>query len=196
MMASLDAMRRYRPRPFSGAEDKRSLERARERSAGQGIVEFALVLPIALILMVGVADLGRIFTTMVTIESAAREAADFGAYGSGNWDSTNEPLTLASMEERACVASRHLTDYEGDDATCTNPEITVTMTEADGSAATGCDDPDRPAGPCRIRVDLEYRFDLLTPIGFDINGLHFGLPESLEFTRTSIFANSDFMTTP
>jgi hypothetical protein len=179
-----------------GATSLESHDRARERSAGQGIVEFALVLPIALILMVAVADLGRIFTTVVTIESAAREAADFGAYGSGNWADANPAITLAAMEERACVASRHLTDYEGDATTCTNPQITVTLTEDDGSPATGCDDPDRPAGPCRIRVDLDYTFRLLTPIGIDINGVHLGLPESLDFTRTSIFANSDFMTTP
>ncbi len=70
------------------------------------------------------------------------------------------------------------------------------MTEADGSETTGCDDPDRPAGPCRIRVDLDHRFDLLTPIGLDFNGVHLGLPDKAEFTRTSIFANSDFMTTP
>ena len=60
--------------------------RRRGRRSGQSVVEFALVLPILVILMLAVVDLARIYTTMLTVESAAREAADFGTFGSQKWD--------------------------------------------------------------------------------------------------------------
>jgi hypothetical protein len=167
--------------------------RQREGTTGQSLVEFALVLPIALILLVLVADMARIYTTMITIESSAREAADFGAFGSANWDPANEAATRAAMEERACLASRHLTDYQGAGKTCTNPAITISLVEPSGSAATGCSDPNRVPAPCRVRVDLDYDFDLLMPLSLDVSGQHLGLPDSVSFRRTAIFANSDFL---
>jgi hypothetical protein len=43
---------------------------------GQGLVEFALVLPLLMILLLGVADFGRIFSAGITLEAAARDAAE------------------------------------------------------------------------------------------------------------------------
>ncbi len=43
---------------------------------GQSLVEFALVLPLLLILLLGVADFGRVFAAGITLEAAARNASE------------------------------------------------------------------------------------------------------------------------
>ena len=40
------------------------------------MVEFALLLPMLLVLLLGVADFGRVFTAGITVEAAARNAAE------------------------------------------------------------------------------------------------------------------------
>lgn len=46
---------------------------------GQSMVEFALVLPMLLVLLLGVADFGRVFAAGITVEAAARNAAEAAA---------------------------------------------------------------------------------------------------------------------
>ena len=143
---------------------------------------------------------------MMTVESAVREAADYGAYGSGNCHKDNVQTTYDAMVERACVASAHLTDYEPTETGCTNPAVRVWLTEVNGTdimEVTGvedtsvCADPERSPGPCRVRVELDYTFDLIAPIAIEVGGHRFGLPKSLPFQRDSVFAVSDFLgTTP
>lgn len=50
--------------------------RAREADHGQSLVEFALVAPILIFLVVLVADFGRVFAAAVLIEASARNAAE------------------------------------------------------------------------------------------------------------------------
>jgi hypothetical protein len=52
-----------------------AIQRSRSER-GQGLVEFALVLPLLMILLLGVADFGRIFSAGITLEAAARDAAE------------------------------------------------------------------------------------------------------------------------
>lgn len=65
--------------------------------AGQGLVEFALTLPILLLILLGIADLGRAFYYTVMISSAAREAAAYAA--------TNPSADDAAVARHACDAS-------------------------------------------------------------------------------------------
>jgi Flp pilus assembly protein TadG len=156
--------------------------RATPRS-GQSLVEFALIVPIALLLLVSVADFARWYTTAIAVESATREAADFGAFSNANWSPGNVASTEAQMRTRACTAASSLTDYAGDapaaGMTCTNPtfayELEVPAGVTDCSLATN--DP-----PCRVHVTLTYTFRLLTG--------YLPLPASVTFTRESRFAIS------
>jgi hypothetical protein len=179
------------------------------------VVEFALILPIIAFLLVGILDFSRVFTAMMTVESAAREAADYGAWQSGNWsgdlDDTDSAhhKTIDGMKGRACIASRNLWDFSGDLADCTNPSIAIDVIDQNGNSAVGsdglieadCDEAVRKAGandlgPCRVKVDLTYTFDLIVPIGFDVGGTRLGLPQTVTFVRSSTFAISDFSVDP
>jgi Flp pilus assembly protein TadG len=169
---------------------------------GQALVEFALVLPIMLILLMAILDLARIYTTMMSVESAAREAADYGTtLGAGKWQA-GAPAdgTVSAMQLRACTAASDLADYEdpdGDPATgCSNPSFAYCLTAAVGGTcgpldpAAGCDVPTRPT-PCTVTVTMTHTFRLLAPVGIDFFGVRLGLPGSLTFARDSTFAMTD-----
>jgi hypothetical protein len=53
--------------------------RSADRCSGQSLVEFGLVLPIMLIILLTVADFGRLFAMSLTVESATRAAAEAAA---------------------------------------------------------------------------------------------------------------------
>ena len=55
-----------------------------DRSRGQAMVEFALVIPIFILLMVGLFDLGRVVWVNDTLATAAREAARFAIVHGGS----------------------------------------------------------------------------------------------------------------
>lgn len=174
--------------------------RQRSGRAGQSVVEFALVLPIMLVILLAVLDLSRIYTTMLTVESAAREAADFGTFGSQKWDAAVYAVvpngTEANMKRRACVAASALPDYVGPDDDCANPTFSYLLSGDGGStwgpydAALACDDPARST-PCWLKVTLEYDFRLIAPLNLDILGVSIGIPNALTFQRSSIFAMTD-----
>jgi len=70
---------------------------------GQAIVETALLLPILMLLVMGSADLGRVFYYSIAVTNAAREAARQGTYydplTNGNvYDSYAEVLATAQSE--------------------------------------------------------------------------------------------------
>jgi TadE-like protein len=54
------------------------------RSRGQGLVEFALVLPVFMVILIGMVDLGRAIWANNSVANAAREAARFAAVHGGS----------------------------------------------------------------------------------------------------------------
>ena len=100
---------------------------------------------------------------MMSVESAAREAADFGTtLGAGKWQVglPTTANTVAEMQRRACVAASDLPDYvdpDDDPATgdCTNPSFAYCLTPTVGgpcvAGGPGPGDLRRPARatPCR-----------------------------------------------
>ncbi len=187
-MKLLIGKRRRFPRSLAGA----TRSEGHERSRGQSVVEFALVFPLLMFIFLGILDLSRVFTSQMVVESAAREAADFGSFNSKRWIDPNVAGTTAAMIERACVASRNLEGYVGTATTCTNPSVTISLVNQNMSPANKCGDPARPQGPCLVKVDMEYDFDLIIDFGLDFLGTRLGLPDHLSFARSSIFAVSDF----
>lgn len=171
--------------------------RARRDARGQSLAELAVMLPVILLILLALADLGRLYTSAVAIESAAREAADFGAFEDENWSPVNISTTLAEMELRACTAAAgsHLQDYETTDPgdrTCTNPTFTCTL-ERNG-ASTACAssggftngvDCSSPATdpPCTVHVQMAYEFRLILAIP--------PLPSTIDVVRDSYFRISN-----
>ena len=164
------------------------------------MVEFALVLPIMVFLMLAIIDFARIYTTMLSVESAAREAADFGTFGSQKWNPAIYSLpvdgTEAKMLLRACTASSNLPDYVGPDTGCTNPAFAYELSGDKGAtwqpfdAGLACDNATREP-PCWLKVTLSYNFRTFVPLNLEIFGVTYGLPTTLTFQRSSVFAMTD-----
>ena len=76
----------------------------RRRSAGQALVETALVLPLFLILLLGIVDTGRAIWATTSLASAAREAARFAIVHGGAW-STQCPVGPPSPDNIIPAAS-------------------------------------------------------------------------------------------
>jgi len=60
----------------------------RGRSRGQGLVEFALVLPVFLAILIGMVDLGRAVWANNSVANAAREAARYASVHGGTKSNT------------------------------------------------------------------------------------------------------------
>jgi len=145
--------------------------RRRRRAAGQAVIEFALLLPVLLLIAVAIGDFGRVFVSAVAVEGGVRAAADYGAFEKSNWcvidpgtslcTSVNVAGTEAEMQRRACTAVKALPDYVGaaDGSTCSNPAFSYVLENAPNAApyASGCD-LSTPGCVKVVHVTLAYDF--------------------------------------
>jgi len=163
----------------------RIFERLRRghRPRGQSLVEFALVVPILLLIFAGAADLGRIFYTYVAIENAAKEGVLYGA----RYPLCDSASTLCPNPGNAEYRARQETVNVIDSTDLT---VTVQCTARIGGAVH-TDLRDCAPGD-RYKVTTTTAFHLITPLLSDVMGKDF----TLSNTATADVLNLAFDPTP
>jgi len=80
-----------------------------KRIGGQGLVEFALVIPILMLLLIGIVDLSRAWMAKNVVTAAAREGARGYAIADGNYGAgvsrCNQVLSSAGLNGASCSGS-------------------------------------------------------------------------------------------
>jgi PKD repeat protein len=128
---------------------RRRGENSRQKSRGQSLVEFALVLPVFLVFLAGALDLGRVFYANISLNNAAREGAFLAAkhpapFGAGqSCDASDAGRIVCRVQFES--ASSAIVIADGDiSATCSN-----SCDSESGSTVT---------------VNVKGSFQLVTPI--------------------------------
>jgi Flp pilus assembly protein TadG len=132
---------------------------------GQGLVEFALVLPLILLLIMGVVDLGRGIFAFNEVANAAREGGRTGIVNQ----------TLTDIRTRAAAQAIALGIPTTQPANCpalggpppAGAGICVVILEADGTAGSCSTTPEIG---CQVVVSVKTTFTALTPIIGNIVG--------------------------
>jgi hypothetical protein len=123
--------------------------RQRRRPRGQGLVEFALVLPVFLVFLAGALDLGRVFYANITLNNAAREGA-FQAALTPDLYQQNQPCNQATNRVVCRIQNE-----------TTGSMITVAPTDVDMDCSiAGC--PKAPGS--LVTVEIRGQFRLITPL--------------------------------
>jgi hypothetical protein len=170
-----------------------SLRADQDQPRGQSLAEFALILPLLLVILLGVADLGRVFQSAITAEAAVRNSAEAAAQEYLQIDRTTPAPGLDATGyadlhtialDVACREAERLPDRVLAGSACVMPVIAVCVHDdsagdagcgAESSTApTECSEMAAPWSPVRLGPDLPYveirmcyRFDPLiaVPLG-------------------------------
>lgn len=112
--------------------------RARRGESGQAIVEFAVALPILLLLVFGIIDFGWLFYNKMSVENASREGA---RYAIVNADKGTVAAEVAALAREYCMGSEADTSVTlaiaGDNATVTVAKQVAVLTPVAGIFVQG-----------------------------------------------------------
>jgi len=115
-----------------------------KKGQGQSLLEFALILPVLVIVLVGVFDLGRALFALITITNAAREGARYGTLHFDELVDTN--IKQAAVDE------------------ATGSGITITLS----NVYVTCPDTLGDTWPCSrgtaVRVTVNHTFESLLKV--------------------------------
>ena len=140
---------------------------------GQSLVEFALVLPPLMLIILGIIQFGFIFNTYVTVSNAVREAARVGtiyvydnSLSKAQNDQARNNLVLTTMKSSMNYLSRTAPEFTSG-ATWTSSNGGLTFTNGDivvtYAIPAGLTDTD-PRVAEQITVTETYHQDLIIPL--------------------------------
>lgn len=115
----------------------------RARKRGQTVVEFALVVPVLILLLLIAIDFGRVFLGWISLNNAARVGAHYAALNPHDWDTGTGPAEYDTL----------MADNLGAINCTPNPD----------PAADPVFGPTKEPGEL-VRVDLSCDFSVLTPV--------------------------------
>lgn len=130
------------------------------KSRGQGMVEFALVLPLLLLVMFGLMEAGRLLFTYSAVYTASREAARYGS-ASGNAGGYIAYYQDCSGMRAAARRVGSLAGIRDADVTITYDQGTITNTL--GSCPIGSVGPDLTLGN-RVTVRVSSQYQPILPL--------------------------------
>jgi PKD repeat protein len=140
-----------------------------DRTRGQSLVEFALVLPIIMMLTLTALDFGRVYLGYINLQNMARIAANFAANNPTAWTTSADPLVQAKhVETRTKYQKEILADAAA--SNCNLPLVAGVQT-----VPAPIFSPTRPAGTSpqigdTARVDITCTFGVITPVISNIVG--------------------------
>ena len=142
------------------------LAKGSHRSKGQSLVEFAIMIPVLLLIFGGALDLGRLFYAHVAIENAAKEGALYGA---------NDPACDTAKDE---CASPNNVRWHVENESVGIPDVGISISCSSGSV-NDCEADDF------YQVTVTSTFTMVTPILAPL----LGNPLQLTSTATSLVVN-------
>lgn len=99
------------------------------KEEGQGLVEFALVLPILLLFLLGIVEFGWLFNARISLTSAAREGARVAAVSNINHQAKAEAAVISALSGSSGVVVTNV-GYDSDIDTLNN--VRNVIIEVDG----------------------------------------------------------------
>jgi Flp pilus assembly protein TadG len=101
---------------------------------GQALVEFAVILPLLLLLIMGIIEFGLMLNSYLTVRNVSREGARAGIVGSTNAEIENTIISTSPNLEES--------------------KLTINITPTEGSRKSGD----------TLTVQLTYKYELIVPI--------------------------------
>ncbi|MEI7744494.1 MAG: TadE/TadG family type IV pilus assembly protein, partial [Chloroflexota bacterium] len=153
------------------------------RSSAQSLVEFTLVLPILLLIVLGALDLGRAYVMTISMQSAVKEGAMYGA---------RNPVCDTPAADSACadpsnVAARVTRELGAIGSPVITSRCYVPATadfSGSGKSLATCSDGDL------YRVSVTATFSLITPVISFLVGNSFSLSADATSVVITSFSTS------